>query len=126
MNIKMLFTALIAVSTIAFVVPAAYAKTPRRSSEVQESNKVWHLTRENWGAVNVDAFTEFLVALNNNDTHEGRQLLDKNLIVQFPAGTKLTVAHFVHLDTDPVLATVATRDNVHYLMLIDSDTLSDK
>ena len=88
MNIKTLF-ALIAVSTIAFVVPATYAKTPRRSSEVQESNKVWHLTRENWGAVNIDAFTEFLVALNNNDTHAGRQLLDKNLIVQFPAGTNV-------------------------------------
>ncbi len=126
MNIKMLFTALIAVSTIAFVVPATYAKFPRSSSEVQEGNKVCHLTRENWAAVNVDAFTEFLVALNKNDIHAGRELFDKNLIVQFPAGTKLTVAHFVRLDSGLLLATVATRDNVHYLMLIDSDTLSDK
>ena len=119
MNIKTLFTALIAVSTIAFVVPATYAKTPRRSSEVQESNKVWHLTRETGELVNVDAFTGFLVARKNNDTHAGRHLLDKNLIVQFPAGTKLTVAHLVHLDTGSVLATVATRDNLHYLMLVD-------
>ena len=37
MNIKTLFTALIAVSTIAFVVPATYAKTPRRSSEVRDN-----------------------------------------------------------------------------------------
>jgi hypothetical protein len=127
MNIKMLFTALIiGVSTIAFVVPATYSKTPRSSSKVQESDKICRLTRENWAAVNVDAFTEFLVALNKNDIDAGRQLFDKNLIVQFPAGTKLTVAHFVRLDTGLLLATVVTRDNVHYLMLIDPDTLSDR